>query len=222
MDNKYRLEWATIRQEWPALVLLLAMFAAGAATYPHLPELVPAHWNLKGEVDNYFSRFGGAFALPLLAGGIYLAMLLLPLLDPRRENYGRFSGAYRAVRLGLVLFLAALHTLILAVALGGPADLVLKLTPLVTGALLVVIGNYLPQVRPNYFFGIRTPWTLADEEVWRRTHRFSGPAFVLGGLVLMAAAFLPSPANFVAGMSAIAAAILASIVYSYLSFRSRQ
>ncbi|WP_051276227.1 SdpI family protein [Desulfovirgula thermocuniculi] len=219
MSGKRDLQPVTPGSEWPALALLLAMFVAGAAAYAHLPEMVPAHWNLKGEVDNYFSRFGGAFALPLLAAGIYLAMLLLPFADPRRESYRRFAGAYRAVRMGLLVFLAALHGLILAVGLGGPADLVPRIVPLLTGALFVVIGNYLPQVRPNYFFGIRTPWTLADEEVWRRTHRFSGPVFVLAGLAVMAASLLPSPAGFTVTMVALGAAVLSTVVYSYLLFR---
>ena len=148
-------------------------------------------------------------------------MLLLPFADPRRENYRLFAGAYQAVRLGLLIFLAALHALILAVGLGGPADLVPHMVPLLTGALFVAIGNYLPQVRPNYFFGVRTPWTLADEEVWRRTHRFSGPVFVLAGLAVMAASLLPSPAGFTVTIVALGAAVLSTVVYSYLLFRRR-
>ncbi|MGB9825797.1 MAG: DUF1648 domain-containing protein, partial [Desulfofundulus sp.] len=108
MGNNYRVDREMVARDWPALVLLLLMFAAGAVTYPHLPAQVPAHWNLRGEVDSYFSRFWGAFALPLLAAGIYLGMLFSPCLDPKRNNYLRFLEAYRAVRIGLVLFLAVL------------------------------------------------------------------------------------------------------------------
>ncbi|MGQ9533210.1 MAG: SdpI family protein [Desulfotomaculales bacterium] len=215
----YRVDRTLVVRDWPALAVLAAMLAAGVVLYPHLPDLVPAHWNIRGEVDNYFSRFWGAFALPLLAAGMYLAMLFLPYVDPRRDSYVRFEGAYRAVRAGLVLFLAALQAVIVAVALGGPPDLVPRVVPAALGLLMLVIGNYLPQARFNYFFGVRTPWTLASEEVWRRTHRFSGPAFVLGGLAALAAAFLPAPANFAVGMGGIGAATLASVVYSYLAFR---
>lgn len=218
-EGRYRVDRALVVKDWPALVVLAAMLAAGVVLYPHLPDLVPAHWNIRGEVDNYFSRFWGAFALPLLAAGVYLAMLFAPYVDPRRDSYVRFEGAYRAVRLGLVFFLAVLHAVILAVALGGPPELVPRVVPATLGLLMLVIGNYLPQARFNYFFGVRTPWTLASEEVWRRTHRFSGPAFVLGGLAALAAAFLPAPANFAVGMGGIGAAALASVVYSYLAFR---
>ncbi|MDN5347954.1 MAG: hypothetical protein PWP65_1518 [Clostridia bacterium] len=219
MENKYRVNKEMVAGDWPALVILAAMFAAGIALYPHLPELVPAHWNLRGEVDNYFNRFWGAFALPLLAAGIYLAMLFAPYIDPKRENYPRFAFAYRVVRLGLVLFLAVLYATVLAVAMGGPADLVNRVTPLAMGALFILIGNYLPQARFNYFFGVRTPWTLANEEVWRRTHRFSGYAFILAGLMFITAAFLPPPVNFVVGIAGPLAATVASIAYSYVAFR---
>lgn len=217
--NNYRVSRETVARDWPALLVLAAMFAAGIILYPHLPEMVPAHWNLRGEVDNYFNRFWGAFALPLVGGGIYLGMLFVPYLDPKRENYPRFAPAYRAVRLGLVLFMGVLYAATLVVALGGPAILVGRVVPLALGLLFILIGSCLPQVRFNYFFGVRTPWTLASEEVWRRTHRFSGPAFVLAGLVLVAAAFLPPPANFILGLAGAAAAVVSSVVYSYLAFR---
>ncbi|NHM26475.1 SdpI family protein [Desulfofundulus sp. TPOSR] len=222
MENNYRVDRKMVVGDWPALAVLLAMFIAGAASYPHLPELVPAHWNLRGEIDSYFSRFWGAFALPLLTGGIYLGMLFAPYIDPKRNNYLRFPEAYRAVRLGLVFFFAALHAMILAVALGGPADLVSRFTPLALGVFLVITGNYLTRVRFNYFFGIRTPWTLASEEVWRRTHRFAGPVFVLAGLVAVVAAFLPAPTNFVLGVGAIIGAAAISAIYSYVIFRRVQ
>ncbi|MBC7105772.1 MAG: SdpI family protein, partial [Firmicutes bacterium] len=187
-EAKYRVDRKTVLKDWPALAVLAAMLVAGVVLYPHLPDLVPAHWNIRGEVDNYFSRFWGAFALPFLATGIYLAMLYTPYIDPRRHNYARFEGAYRAVRVGLVLFLGLLQGVILVVAVGGSPGLVPRVVPAAVGLLIVVIGNYLPQARFNYFFGVRTPWTLASEEVWRRTHRFSGPAFVLGGLAAVVAA----------------------------------
>ncbi|QGP91322.1 SdpI/YhfL protein family protein [Neomoorella glycerini] len=219
MENKYRVSKEMITRDWPALVVLGAMLVAGILVYPHLPDLVPAHWNFRGEVDNYFSRFWGAFALPLMTGGIYLLMLFIPYLDPKRENYPRFELAYRVVRLGLVFFLAVLHTTVLVVALGGPASLVNRVVPLAVGILFILIGNYLPQARFNYFFGVRTPWTLASEEVWRRTHRFSGYAFILAGFMFVVAAFLPPPANFILGIAGPAIAVGGTIVYSYLALR---
>lgn len=219
MKTGYHVDKETLARDWPALVVLAAMFVAGIILYPHLPELVPAHWNFRGEVDNYFNRFWGAFAPTLMGSGIYLLMLFAPYLDPKRENYPRFSKAYWVVRLGLVLFMGVIYATTLVAALGGPANLVSRVVPLAVGLLLILIGNYLPQARFNYFFGVRTPWTLANEEVWRRTHRFSGYAFILAGLMFIAAAFLPPPANFILGLAGPAIAVAGTIVYSYLAFR---
>ncbi|MDI6906616.1 MAG: SdpI family protein [Thermoanaerobacterales bacterium] len=219
MSNEYRVEARMVKGDWPALVTLLALFIAGAVLYPRLPESVPAHWNLQGEVDRYLSRFWGAFALPILAAVCYLGMLFVPYIDPKRENYARFPAAYRAMRIGLVLVLGVLQALILSAGLGGPANLVPRAVQLVIGGLFVVIGNYLPQARYNYFFGIRTPWTLADEGVWRRTHRFAGVLFVLAGLAMAAAAFLRAPANGIIALGAIVGAAAGSTLYSFLAFR---
>jgi uncharacterized membrane protein len=219
MKNGYRVSRGDFLRDWPALAVLAAMFVAGVALYPRLPELVPAHWNFRGEVDNYFNRFWGAFALPFMTAGIYLLMLFAPYLDPKRENYPRFGAAYRAVRLGLVLFMGVLYATTLVVALGGPANLVGRVVPLAVGLLFILIGNYLPQARFNYFFGVRTPWTLANEEVWRRTHRFSGYVFIAAGLMFMAAAFSPPPANVILGLAGPGVTVAAAVVYSYLAFR---
>ncbi|GAF25302.1 predicted integral membrane protein [Moorella thermoacetica Y72] len=123
------------------------------------------------------------------------------------------------MRLGMVFFMGVIYATTLVVALGGPANLVGRVVPLAIGLLFILIGNYLPQARLNYFFGIRTPWTLANEEVWRRTHRFSGYAFILAGFMFIVAAFLPPPANFILGMAGPAIAGVSTTVYSYLAFR---
>ncbi|MDK2820803.1 MAG: hypothetical protein PWP31_768 [Clostridia bacterium] len=218
MSKKYQVSLQMIVKDWPAILIIIAMLVGGIVVYPHLPELVPSHWNFRGEIDGYSGRFWGAFGLPLMAAAIYLGMIFAPYIDPKKENYPRFSSAYRIIRLVLVLFMAVLYGTIITVALGGPANLVSKTTPLAVGILFIVIGNYLPQARHNYFFGIRTPWTLANEEVWRRTHRFSGILFVLGGLGLIVSAFLPAPINFIVGLGGIITVTLFSIIYSYLAY----
>jgi len=86
-----------LRRDWPLLALLLGLLALGIYFYPQLPERVPSHWNVRGEVDGYSSRFFGAFGLPLMNLGIYVLMLVVPSLDPKRANYQRFAGAYNVI-----------------------------------------------------------------------------------------------------------------------------
>ena len=118
LDNGYRLEWNMVRQDWPLWVWMVGLLIAGFLLYPILPERVPSHWNIRGEIDAYATRIFGAFFAPLLNIGLYLLMLVLPLVDPRRENYARFVGAYRLIRWGIVLFISGLYLATLMVSLG--------------------------------------------------------------------------------------------------------
>ncbi|MFZ5596430.1 MAG: SdpI family protein [Bacillota bacterium] len=218
MEGREYRPFRALYKDWPLLVILGAMIAASIVVYPHLPERVPVHWNAAGGVDRYGSRFTGAFAIPLLTVGIYAGMLLMPLIDPKRANYGRFLTAYRAIRAGLVVFLALLYGATMAVSLGYPIN-ISRVVPFALGLLFILTGNFLTQIRFNYFTGIRTPWTLASEEVCRKTHRFGGFIFVIAGVVTVLAAFLPAPVNFAVAVGSIMAAAVASFVYSAVIYK---
>lgn len=180
-DATYRVDWQRVRRDWPAWVVLIGGFVAGALLYPSLPERVPIHWNAAGEVDGYGSRLMGAFGLPTLNLGIYALLLFLPLIDPKRANYARFAGFYHGFRVLMVVFLGLMHVVALYAGLGRSVDMGL-VTTLGVSLLFLYLGNSLGRVRHNYFMGIKTPWTLANEEVWRRTHRVGGRLFVLMAL----------------------------------------
>ena len=204
--------------EWPLWLLIVAALVLGAVVYPQLPERVASHWNYRGEVDGYSSRCWGAFGIPLLTAGIYLGMLLLPLIDPRRQNYEKFAGAYRVIKAVLVIFMTGIHLVVVLNALGFkvPVDKVV-----ITGVslLILVIGNYMGQFRHNYFVGIKTPWTLASEEVWRKTHRLGGRLWVAAGILGLAGALLGGPFGGLVLVAALIIAAIFPIVYSYLEFR---
>lgn len=213
-----RFDWETIKQDWPLWVLMIGLLIGAFFVYPHLPEQVPSHWNLKGEVDSYTTRAPGAFAMPLLAIVLYLSMILMSVVDPRRENYVRFKSAYRLMRWSLVLFLGGLYVLTMLFSLGYDVNISLIVKAGVA-VLLTVIGNFMGQFRHNYFVGIKTPWTLANEEVWHQTHRFGGRIWVVGGLVCLAMSPLNALwANYLYFASIMVMAIV-PMVYSYLLFR---
>ncbi len=220
-NEEYR--WTEIlRQDWPLVFVLSGLVVAAFVIFPLLPERVPMHWNAAGEVDRYGSRFTGAFAIPFLTVGIYVGMLLLPLIDPRRANYTKFQTAYRALRTGLVLFLTVLYAAVTASALGYDVN-ISRVIPMALGVFFIIIGNYLTQVRHNYFVGIRTPWTLASEEVWRRTHRLGGFLFVAAGIISIFAALVPGPLSFWVTIAAVIGAAVVAVVYSaVLYFQSNK
>lgn len=203
---------------WTGPLLVAGMVAFSLAVWPSLPERVATHWNVAGEVDGWMGRTAAALAMPALALPLWAMMLLLPRIDPERRSLEKLGGDYLFLVHLVLLFLGAIHVAMLGHALGWNVD-VPAFVLVAVGLLFVGIGNYLPRVRPNWTVGIRTPWTLSSEKVWRRTHRLAGRTMVAGGLLAAAAAFLPEPARAVASLSALLGGALAPAAYSYFAWK---
>ena len=178
-----------MKRKWLAPAFLVLMVLVGAAAYSFLPAQVPSHWNAAGAIDAYTSRFWGVVLLPLLSLGLWLLLLVLPRIDPRRANYAQFTGTYQLIINMLLAFLAVIYATTLLAGLGIAVD-VARIIGCLTGLLFIGIGNELGRVTPNFFVGVRTPWTLADPEVWRKTHRVAGRAMVIAGFVVLVSAVL--------------------------------
>jgi len=173
-------------------IIIILLLIAGIASYffyQKFPEQVATHWNYAGEVNGYSSRAFAAFFFPALAIGIYLLITFLPIFDPRKERYQDFSKAYNVLRLSITILMLGLYVIISFNGLGYqvPVGLIM---PIGIGLLFIIIGNFLPKVKRNWFVGIRTPWTLSNEDVWNKTHRVGGKLFVLGGILMMLMTFV--------------------------------
>jgi uncharacterized membrane protein len=199
-------------------IVLVGMVLFAIAVYPRLPAEIPTHWGLNGEVNGTMPKFPGAFLLPGIAFIIWLALPALRQIDPREEHYEKFSETFWIVVNLAVLVMALIEVLSLGYALGWPVDMG-RAIPALVGVLFVAIGNYLPRLRSNWWMGIRTPWTMSSERVWRETHRMAGPVFVIGGLVCLASVFTPSPVRLALPILALLVATMIPIVYSYVVWR---
>jgi len=205
-------------RKWiPPLLVIIAVVAT-LAVYPRLPELVPTHWNVNGKVDDWSSRLWGAWTIPLVMAAMLLTFRAFPLIDPRRENYPKFAGAYEGILIIVLLFMLALHLSLLSTMLGNRLA-VLRLLPVGIGFLLIGIGALLPKARSNWFIGIRTPWTLSNETVWERTHKFGGAVMIATGVLIAASAFLAPLWTHRVMAAAIAAMAVILIAYSYFAWR---
>jgi uncharacterized membrane protein len=208
----------TWRSEAICLLLLVAMFVAAGVTWSSAPDRIPAHWGTSGEPDRYAGKFEGLLGPPLMALGIYILFLVLPRIDPRKENYARFQGVYTVLKTLMVAFMAGLLGIVVLWARGVQVDTGVAVM-LMAGLLIMVIGNFMGKVRPNWFVGIKTPWALSSEESWNKTHRLGGKLFVIWGLALAIAA----PFHNALAFSALSAGMLGLIVclylYSYLIWR---
>ncbi|HEV2148900.1 MAG TPA: SdpI family protein [Longimicrobiaceae bacterium] len=201
-----------------APVLLVGMWAFALAVFRRLPPEVPTHWSFSGEIDGWGPRFPAAFIAPAAATLVWLVMRFQGRIDPRRLEVERSTPTRMLLAEIVVAFMAALEVLTLGAALGWPVDIGRAMWPL-TGLLFVLMGNYLPRVRPNWFVGVRTPWTLASDAVWRDTHRLAGWTFVAGGLVIAAAFFLPAPVRPAVGVAAFVVAAAVPAAYSFVRWR---
>jgi uncharacterized membrane protein len=210
-----RFSW---RNEWPSWLLISGMFALAAAAWSGAPSRIPVHWGLAGNVDRYGGRFEGLLAIPLMTLGIYALMAFLPRLDPGRANYESFASVYATLRLLLVVVQAALYGFV-HLWLRGVHARIEVWVPLIVGALFVVIGNLLGKVRPNWFVGIRTPWTLSSRLSWNGTHRAGRWVFIAMGLMLMSCAVLRSAWAVYTMLGVGAAGLLGLVVYSYVLWR---
>jgi uncharacterized membrane protein len=201
-------------------VLVLCAYLFSATVYSQLPERVPTHWGSHGP-NGWSSRVVGAFLMPTIALASWLLLRWLPSIDPRRENYAKFRGTYDAVLLAIVALLVGTHVVALGAALGWPVR-VERLVPWGVGLLLVVIGNMLPRARPNWFFGIRTPWTLSSERVWERTHRVSGYLMMGFGLAVALSALVGGFWSMAIIVIASIALVIGTYGYSYIAWRSER
>lgn len=206
-----------MKRPWFGWLVVGLLWAGTAAVFPRLPEAIPSHWNLAGEVDGWSPRMPGAFLLPLVALAVSVGLPLLRRIDPRRENLERF-GEFWLLRNLTVLLLALIHAFSLASALGAAVD-VTAAAVAGLGLFFVGMGNYLPRLRSNWWMGVRTPWTLSSDRVWQRTHRFAGRLMVGGGVALILAALLPSATRGWAVPPLVGSLALAPVVYSYLAWR---
>ncbi|MGH7625445.1 MAG: SdpI family protein [Gemmatimonadaceae bacterium] len=209
-------------RKWYPAIILAGAIVFSAIVYARLPATIATHWGINGEPNGYSSRPVGAFILPVMGLAIWGLMRGLPLVDPRRANYAKFQGTYDLVINLVVTLLVVVHITMLGRALGWPVPAALRTSALIIGGVTLILGNVLPRARSNWWFGIRTPWTLSSETVWTRTHRLGGYLFTAAGLITLLSALLPPQDSFILLIVSVGAASLASMAYSYFAWREEQ
>ena len=210
-----------MRSRWFGLVIAVVAVALSVWAYPRLPPSVVTHWSLNGTPDGYSSRLWALAIIPVMLVIMTVIFNVLPKIDPRHENYVKFLSSYWLIANAVIVFLLVAHGLIIAAGLGFSIKID-RLMPLGIGLLFVFLGNFLTRVEPNWFVGIRTPWTLSSDTVWRRTHRTGGWVFVIGGLVLASTALLPRAAFLPLLIATIVIMPAIPMVQSYVLWKREQ
>lgn len=196
-------------------LIIIAIAAYVLIMYNQLPDKIPMHWNMQGEVDSYGSKIAIFNFLGLLLG-INVLMPIAKFIDPKRANYQRFLGVYNIFRLILTALFASLIIIVIQESINPGSIDVSKAVSISICLLFIIIGNYLPKIKHNYTFGIKLPWTLNDEDNWQKTHRLAGVVWVVcSTIALFLAIILNSSIFYPIFMAIVAILVIVPGVYSY-------
>ena len=199
-----------------SLILIASTVAVTAFLYADLPDPMPSHWNVAGDVDAYLSKPWGVAALPLAAAGIFGLMKVLPRISPGSFEVEGVDRALSLVQLVIIAFMCGVAMLVLFEAMGVDT----RMNQLIfcgIGLVFMVIGIAFRRVPKNALIGVRTPWSMASDAAWRSTHRVGSWTFVLAGLLLVANAFVRL--HLVWTMVTVFVLLLFPAVFSYFAYR---
>lgn len=204
------------KKEIPFLFIAILPFIYLSFIWNNLPDKIPMHWNGAGEIDDWGKKIEIIFPLLLISGIGYFTFLIIPSLDPK-GNLDKMGNKLHNLRYIISVFLTLLGLFIvysIQTINSNP-----KMIFVIIGLLFTFLGNYFKTIKPNYFIGIRTPWTLENEDVWKKTHLLGGKLWFIGGLLMAMTFVLPNKIQFNTFMGITAVISIVPIVYSYLEFK---
>jgi len=211
----------SLKKELPLIVIVLIPFIYLGYIWNGLPETVPTHWNINGEIDGWSSKSTLLlipFLLPVL---IYTLLTIVPKIDPKKKIEAMGNKFYD-IKFLLTLFMSVLSLFILysskSQSFTNPNIILLLI-----GILYVILGNYMKTFKPNYFIGIRTPWTLENETTWKKTHKMAGKYWFFGGLIIITSSLiLDKKPNFTLFITITTIIAIIPIVYSFLLYKKTE
>lgn len=198
-------------------ITIVLMFIVSGIMYFLLPDVVPTHWNIEGEVDGTSPKLMAVLIMPVLSvflGGLFV---ILPRIDPRRDAYTKFAKTYEQVVVSIIVFMGFIHV---ATLIGTwQENIVPYVVTIAVSVLLIIIGNVMGRTRSNFFFGLRTPWTLSSETVWRKSNRMTGRLFVLTGILTIIGMLIDPKVGLIIMLGMVFIAAMGGSVYSYVLYR---
>jgi len=209
----------SIKTEITPLIIIALTIILSIYFYSNWPEIIASHWNFKGEVDGYSSKAFMAWLFPTMISAMYAMFLALPYFDPKKKNYESFSGFYHLFK---TLILAVLFLLFVSVGffnMGYNLNITL-ITTIALGAFMILMGKFFKDIKPNWFMGIKNPWTLSSDNVWKKTHKLGGHFFTIFGAIIILCNFLPEILSTILFILGILLIIVGTTIYSYVVYAS--
>jgi len=170
------------------LIIIIISFLIGIYLYNLMPEQMASHWNQKGEVNGYMTKFWGLFLMPIVCIGIFLLLLIIPKIDPLKKNIEKFRKYFDSFIFLIIVFLLYIYALTIIWNFDIKFDMNKSIIPAI-GLLFYYAGVLISHAKRNWFIGIRTPWTLSNEEVWEKTHKIGSLLFKIAGILAFVGLF---------------------------------
>ena len=199
--------------------LILLSFVIGIYYYPQMPDKIASHWNAKGEVDGYMSKFWGMFLMPIVSVGLFLMFILIPKIDPLKQNIEKFRKYFDGFIVLIIAFLFYIYLLTIFWNLDYRFNMTIMMIPALA-VLFYYIGVLTENAERNWFIGIRTPWTLSNDVVWDKTHKLGGKLFKAAGILALIGVLFQRYALWFVIVPVIFVAIY-TIVYSYFEYQKQ-
>ncbi len=203
-----------------AIICFSLIIALSLYQTPCFPEKVVSHWNIKGEVDGYLPKFWGLFLMPIISLAVFLFFLLLPKIDPLKENYKNFRKYYEGFMILLTVFFFYIYCLTILWNIGVRFNMARVMVPAIS-IFFFYIGILVENAKRNWFVGIRTPWTLSSDSVWDKTHKLGGKLFKVCSGIALLGLFLGSYAFWLAILPVMASSLFL-LFYSWLVFHRQE
>lgn len=207
-----------MNKNFAPILMVIISIALWLIFYPELPNQVPMQWGADGSVNWHASKLTALLVNNGMFVFIYLILYLVPKFDPKKKNYQQFSRSYNIIYHSILILFFTINIIVLFTSLGYSLKIEFFI-PVIAGLSFIVLGNYMQTVKPNWFIGIRTPWTLENDQVWRKTHRLGSKLFIIAGVIMIIVPFLPDAFAFPMIIIVSSIAALVPIVYSYILYR---
>lgn len=193
-----------------------------AIVWNTLPETIAMHFNLKGDIDRYGSKNELITMILILITVNAVVYLLLPQvyrIDPKRYAAENKDRLFR-IAFAVAVFTSSVLCLVIYSSIHGNIKFSMRFILAGVGLMLAVVGNYIYNIKPNYFAGIRLPWTLNDDENWKRTHLLGGKLLFGGGLLIaVICLFAPFTFSMITLFGVLSVVILITCIYSYRLYK---
>lgn len=200
------------------LVIIAATWLAGLVIYPLFPDRVASHWDASGEVNGYSSKFWGVFLMPLIMAAMSLLFFIFPRIDPSKKNIESFQEYYSLTWLFIIIFLLYVHLLTVMWNLGYIFNFTTFMIPALS-VLFFIMGIVLKKTKRNWFLGIRTPWTLSNDIVWKKTHQLGGKLFKAAAIISFCGIFVQSKFSMLIALIPVVIVSVIVTVYSYFEYK---